>query len=522
MKNKLLKGIVWAACGACFLMPMTAAANQAVLKEKNLYEIRTLTGQNQPGYSDGAAQAASLYTPASIIELNNGGILISDSDNHLLRLLSSNQVTSYSGLILDFDEQGFPIGAYNDGNNDSAFYNKPAGLAQDVQGNIYVADSGNHSIRMITTDGIVKTIAGNGEIGFQDGTGERAKLYSPSDVAVDHKGNVYVADTLNHVIRKIDANGAVTTLNKRSERVVEYFPGVVTEAGDFKDGRLSEALFNEPTGLAIDELGNLYVSDSGNQRIRYIDFEQGIVKTVAGGGEYERNALYAPGAYANGEAEQARFSSPTGISVASDGSLLIADRNNHVIRLLADGIVYTLAGQEEESGKSDGVIGAAELNEPTDVIERSDGTLLVTDSSNNRLRVIQRYEQQAHDEDGNIHVMVEGKLLVSDVAAKLQGGRTYVPLRALAEHFGYRIHVDKQSSQVRVTINSSLSYLFSEDGQSIVKQTSEGTETLDASGIVVDHRLLVPVRFIAEQLGYDVQWDRQQQHVVVRSALFQS
>src|SRR5690606_41146237 len=104
-----------------------------------------------------------------------------------------------------------------------------------------------------------------------------------------------------------------------------------------------------------------------------------------------------------------------------------------------------------------------EQSEPTADLDRSDGTLLETDSSNKRLLVIQRYEQQAHDEGGNIHVMVEGKLLVSDVAAKLQGGRTYVPLRALAEDFGYRIHVDKQSSQVRVTINSSLSYLFSED-----------------------------------------------------------
>lgn len=520
MKARLLKGIAAAVCGACFVMPISVAANQSVLQEKALYEIRTLTGQFQPGYSDGSVQDASLYTPVSIIELNDGNLLISDSDNHLLRLLSSNQLTSFSGLILDFDDQGYPVGAFEDGDNASAFYNKPAGLAQDEQGNIYVADSGNHSIRMVTLTGEVKTIAGTGVLGYQDGAGEQAMLYGPSDVAVDHNGNIYVADTLNHAIRKIDAQGIVTTLNQRSERVVEYYPGMVTDAGDFKDGPLSEALFNEPTALALDEQGNLYVSDTGNQRIRYIDFERGTVTTVAGGGEYEDNALYVEGAYGDGAAEEARFSSPAGISVAADGSLLIADRNNHAIRLLTDGAVYTLAGQAEENGKPDGVLSAAMLNEPTDVIERADGTIAVTDSSNNKVRVIQRYVQQEHEEDGSIHVFIDGKLLQTDVAAVLRNGRTYVPLRALAEELGYNVQYDRLNDQVSIAIDADLTYIFSVAEQSIMKQTSEGMETLDATSIVVDNRLLVPVRFVTEQLGYDVQWDQQQQHVVVRPALF--
>lgn len=519
---RLLKGIAFVVCGACLIMPMTAAASQTVLKESSLYEVRTLTGQFQPGYSDGSAQNASLYTPASIIELNDGGLLISDSDNHLLRLLASDQVTSYSGLILDFDDQGYPIGAFKDGDNNSSFYNKPAGLAQDEQGNIYIADSGNHSIRMITPKGEVTTIAGAGVLGYQNGTGEQAQLYAPSDVAVDHNGNIYIADTLNHVIRKIDVEGVVSTLTKRSERNVEYYPGMVTEAGDFKDGPLAEALFNEPTALALDEQGNLYVSDTGNQRIRYIDFEQGTVTTVAGGGAYEDRALYVAGAYEDGAAEEARFSSPAGISIAKDGSLLIADRNNHAIRLLADGTVHTLAGQAEENGKPDGVLYAAMLNEPTDVIERANGTIVVTDSSNNKVRVIQRYEQQEHEEDGNIHVFIDGKLLHTDVEAMLSNGRTYVPLRALAEQLGYEVRHDKLNNQVSVTIDSELSYIFSEYEQYIMKQTSEGIEELDATSIVVDNRLLVPVRFVAEQLGYDVQWDHQQKHVVVRPTLFQS
>jgi len=520
MKQKLLRGLAVSVCGAMLLAPMSVSANQAVLKDRHLYEVRTLTGQFQPGFLDGSAHTASLYNPTSIMELNDGTLLISDTDNHLLRLYSYDQVTRYSGTILDLDEHGHPLGAFHDDSKENAFYSHPSGLAIDQQGNIYVADSNNHSIRIITQQGEVKTIAGTGVLGYKDGRGKDAQFYAPSDVAVDGKGNIYVADTLNHAIRKIDASGNVTTLNKLSDRIVEFFGGMVSEAGDYNDGPLSEALFNEPTALAIDEKGNLYVSDTGNQRIRYIDLTAQEVTTVAGGGSYGQNDLYAEAAYQDGAAEQARFSSPMGLSIASDGSVLIADRNNHTIRLLADGMVYTLAGQAEEHGRLDGVMIAAMLNEPTDVIELRDGSLAITDSSNNKVRIIKRYEQPQHEEDGSIHVIINGKLLLSDVVPQLHAGRTYVPLRALVEELGYEITYNKESRQTSLVIDEHTSLIFSDRGEATVRLTEEEAISIDSTSIMVQNRLFVPVRFVTEELGYDVQWDQEQKHVVIRPYLF--
>ena len=519
MKVALRQAVALAACSACLLFPLTTGASGQVLNKKGLYELRTLTGQFQPGYNDGTSTTGRLYSPTSLLQLRDGSILISDSDNHRLRLLKDDALTSYSGLVLDFDEQGFPIGAYSDGTHDTAFYSNPAGITQDAAGNIYVADSSNHSIRKLTPDGQVITLAGNGLPGNQDGKQENARFFYPSDVAVDGKGNVYVADTLNHAIKKIDGNGNVTTLTNNALRVVELYPGVVEDSGDFKDGPLSEALFNEPTGLAIDDKGNLYVSDTGNQRIRYIDFASGTVSTVAGGGSYEATSLYVEGEYVDGAAVDARFSSPTGLSIARDGSLLVADRNNHAIRLIADGQVHTIAGQGAEYGREDGILKAASLNEPTDVIELQDGSLAIADSSNNKIRIVQRYAAPQHEEDGNIHIIIEGELLATDVAPQLKQGRTYVPLRALADQLGYKVSYDRSNGQVSLVINSELSYTFSENGAAVVKTTSAGVETLTETSIMYQNRLLVPVRFITEQLHYDVQWDAEFKHVVIRTPI---
>lgn len=508
-----------AVCTACLLLPMSVAANQEILSKKGLYELRTLTGQFKPGYNDGTSKTGSLYTPTALVELGDGSILISDTDNHRIRVHHNDQLNSYSGLVLDFDEQGFPIGAYADGNHDSAFYNEPAGLAVDKQGNVYVADSSNHSIRKLTPSGEVITIAGNGLAGDADGVKQEARFYYPSDVAVDEQGNVYVADTLNHVIKKIDSSGKVTTLNKRSERVVEYYSGVVEEAGDFKDGKLSEALFNEPTGLAIDEHGNLYVSDTGNQRIRYIDLTAQTVTTVAGSGQYEAQALYVAGDYMDGEATEARFYGPTGLTVARDGSVLIADRFNHAIRILAEGKISTLAGTDAEHGKADGILAAAELNEPTDVIELHNGQLAIADSSNNKVRIISRYQAPEHIEDGHIHVIINGDLLETDVPPQISKGATFVPLRALADHLGYDVKYNSKEKSVSLVINDKLSYQFAGNGAA-VKLLAGEESIMDASSMIYQDRLLVPVRFVTEELGFDVQWDGENKHAVIRTPIF--
>ncbi|MEG0439503.1 MAG: copper amine oxidase [Solibacillus sp.] len=393
MKHQILKKyiVITSVCLTALATPFVAHGAGVLDSERGLLELRTMIGQSKADFNDGSTADASLFYPTSLLQQSDGSLLISDTNNHKIRMLANNQLTTLSGHIVDFDESSMPVGSYGDGAIDVAMYQSPGGLSMDGQGQIYIADTNNHSIRLITKKGTVTTIAGSWQPGDQDGKGTAAGFYYPSDVAVDSQGNVYVADTLNHLIRKIDKKGNVTTLNKASERVVEYFPGVLEYSGDFADGSLAEAMFNEPTDLAIDDQDNLYVSDKGNQRIRYIDFATNKVSTIAGNGLYESDELYVKGAYVDGKASVARLSSPAGITVTQSGVVLVADTLNHVIRAIHNGNVTTLAGIGEEYGFADGVLSSAVLNEPTDVIELANGNIAIADSSNNRIRVVQSY-----------------------------------------------------------------------------------------------------------------------------------
>lgn len=521
MKSLIKRSLVVGICSISLTVPLHANANERVFQQKELYEIRTLSGQFKAGIVDGNLLESHFASPSAILEMVDGNLLVSDTENHLIRYIDSKSVSSYSGNILDFDAQGFAVGAYNDGAKDSAFFNSPLGLAQDVQGNIYVADSKNHAIRKIALNGTVSTVAGDGILGIRDGIGRDSRFYLPSDLVVDNHGNIYVTDTLNHAIRKIDASGNVTTLNKLSEKVVEYHSGAIVDTGDFKDGQLEEALFNEPSSLAIDHKGNLYVSDTGNQRIRYIDFTTNTVTTVAGGGLLHEESLYVATGYKDGDALDARFANPSGINLASDGTLLIADSNNHVIRVLTDGKVMTLAGQSELEGKFDGLMSTGQFSRPTDVLERTDGSIVITDSENNKVRVIQRYTVENHTEDGQIHVFVNGKFVKSDVATQKIDNELYVPIQAITETLGYEVktHLFKQTSTV--IVNDQLKYVFSTKGSTIKKVSSTGEEKLAITGLYYKNELLLPTNFITQEFGLDVTWDEPKQHLVIRSKIFE-
>jgi sugar lactone lactonase YvrE len=149
------------------------------------------------------------------------------------------------------------VSGYADGPAAEAQFNGPRGVAVDAKGNVYVADTGNHRIRMISPAGQVTTLAGGSEPGYKDGKGSEARFNYPADIAADAAGNLYVADTANHCIRKITPEGVVTTLAGNGK------PGDT-------DGPLAEAQFRAPEGVAVDSQGNVYVADTGNQRIRKI------------------------------------------------------------------------------------------------------------------------------------------------------------------------------------------------------------------------------------------------------------
>jgi sugar lactone lactonase YvrE len=211
---------------------------------------------------------------------------------------------------------------FNDGQLAQARFSDPFGVAVDAKGNVYVADAGeSNRIRKVTPEGNVTTLAG-GEEGFQDGQGAAAKFNTPSALAVDAQGNLFVADTGNNRIRKVKPDGTVTTIAGSGK------------AG-FNDGAAGEAMFNAPVGVAVDAQGEVYVADTYNDRIRKVT-KDGQVVTVAGGGA-------SPG-YLDGAAMSATFDTPCGILVAPNGDVFIADTGNNAIRKLTkEGQVTTYA-----------------------------------------------------------------------------------------------------------------------------------------------------------------------------------
>lgn len=522
-KNALKMGLLGLGLAVGLSLPAAAyaASDTGWTQSSKLYEIRTWAGKSEPGHINGAFDAATFQHPRAALALPDGRLLVSDGENHYIRVVSAKGTSDYAGTALGEDETGSPLGGYHDDVAAKSAFNRPAGLAIDGQGIVYVADSDNHAIRAIAKDGKVTTLAGNGKLGLQDGVGAEASFHTPLDVAADGKGNVYVADTLNHVIRKIDAAGKVTTLTAPSTRIFEYFPGAVDTAGDYRDGKIAEAKFNEPSGLALDTAGNLYVSDRGNQRIRYIDFKAGTVTTVAGGGSLGEQDAYVQGEYVDGAAAASRFNAPEGLTVAPDGSVIVADSLNHAIRLIKNGKVTTLAGIPEQFGKADGVAGHAQFNHPTDVTLLADGRLVIVDEFGNKVRALQKYAKPAAMPSNQIAVLLNGKLLPSDVPAQIRNNAVLLPVRSVGNALGYKVGFDAKTGAALLSKDGVVYTIKSGSGK-VTKTVGGKTETiaLNAPAIDFSKRMFIPVRFFATESGLDIQWDAAGKAVIIRNYQF--
>lgn len=502
------------------------AKTDAVNSLKPLYEVRTFAGSGAFGLIDDKPSISAFREPSSLLfDPKDHAYLAADTRNQKLRYVSSTEAATVAGIYFGEDEWNAPLGSLLDGAADKAAFNEPEGLAEDANENVYVADAGNNAIRKIDNNGNVTTIAGSGLYGSADGKGADATFNHPMDIAVSKTGVVYVADTLNHAIRQIK-DGVVSTLTAPSSRLVEYTPGAVEVGGDYADGPIAQAKFNEPSGLAIDAKGNLYVSDTGNDRIRYIDFASGKVKTVAGGktgaaAAYAANATYAEGGYADGAAENAQFRAPRGIAVTPEGGLLIADSLNHVIRYLLRGNVTTVAGTPGEAGRTDGLAASALLNKPADVVWLGGGAFAVADSGSNSIREVVPYAVPANVKaDGSIHLLYGSSVLTSDADPVIKQGVTFVPVRVIAEKLGYAV----QYSGGQTTLKSgSTAYTVKAGSGVIVKQTEGQPSTtmkLNVSPFNLNGRLFLPVRFFAEELGLDVQWLADSRSVLLRDHVF--
>ncbi|MFI5185178.1 MAG: NHL repeat-containing protein [Chitinophagales bacterium] len=265
--------------------------------------VKTFAGSGAVGSTDGPGIAASFFNPGGVAADKNGNVYVADTHNSLIRKISPDGIVT---TIAGKRENSFIRG------DSSARFDNPSGIAVDVNGNVYVADWANNLIRKISPAGKVTNLAGSGLPGSKDGIGSSASFYLPWGIAVDTANNVYVADSYNNMIRKINPAGVVTTLAGK-------------KAKGSANGIGAEASFFHPAGIALDKQDNVYVADMGNNKIRRIS-PDGIVTTLAGSGE--RGA-------SNGRDTNASFYKPYGVAVDRDGNVYVADYQNNLVRKIS-------------------------------------------------------------------------------------------------------------------------------------------------------------------------------------------
>lgn len=369
--------------------------------------------------------------PRGIAIDSNGVFYVGDYGANVVRRVSSTGVVStYAGTA--------PLAGSNDGTISTALFNGPSGIAFDTAGNIYVADTLNNTVRKITPAGTVTTLAGMaGRTSSVDGSATSARFEDPYAVAVDGSGNLYVADSTDHSIRKVTSSGTVTTL--------------AGKGGSFGslDGTGTAARFNAPLGIAADSAGNVYVADTGNSTVRKIT-ATGVVTTLAGSAGL--------GGSNDGTGSAARFSGPYGIAVDnSTGNLYVVESSAVVRKVTAAGLVTTVAGTSGTNGFTNGTGTAARFSVPFDIAVDGAGNLYVSDHGNHAVR------------------MVTPAGVVTTLAGSGSAGKTDSTGTAASFKFPSGIAAD----------NSGTVYLADTDNQVIRKITSAGVvTTIAGTGIL--------------------------------------
>lgn len=342
--------------------------NNRVRKVSLAGVITTIAGNGQYGYSGngGLATSAALSYPQSIALDGAGNMYIADSDNQVIRKVSTAGIISTIG--------GNGLGYSGDGGAaTNAEMEYPEGIALDPAGNLYIADSSNNRIRKVSAPGIITTIAGTNTSGYSGdgGRASLAQLSNPAGVALDAVGNLYVADSGNYVIRKISPAGTITTV-----------AGTGTEGYSGDGSTATAATFSYLRGITSDLAGNLYVADTYNQRIRKIAVG-GIVTTVAGNG----SSGYSGD---SGMATSAQLSYPSGVALDTLGNLYIADSNNFVVRKVSTlGVITTVAGNGSNGYSGDGgPATSAEISYISVVGVDASGNLYIADDDNGVIRKV--------------------------------------------------------------------------------------------------------------------------------------
>ncbi|HTR52766.1 MAG TPA: hypothetical protein VMJ10_18760 [Kofleriaceae bacterium] len=336
--------------------------NNVIRKVSPTGVVTTFAGMTGvAGSADGTGSAAQFTTPFSIATDAAGNLYVADYGDAIREITPDGTVTTIAGII--------GMAGSADGTGSAARFSTPEGVAVDGSGNVYVADTGNNTIRMIAPGGVVTTIAGHaGSTGSADGNGSAARFKSPTSLALDGSGNLYVADSLSDTIRKITPQGDVTT-----------FAGLAGITGS-TDGTGSAARFDYPDGLAFDAAGDLLVADAHNSTVRKID-PAGAVTTWLGNPNMAGSA--------DGTGSAALFRNPAAIAVDSAGAVYVTDAGADTIRKVTPArVVTTLAGLATSFGSADGTGSAAQFFGPTGVGVGSGGLVYVADTNNCTLRAV--------------------------------------------------------------------------------------------------------------------------------------
>ncbi len=330
------------------------------------YIVRTVAGGAAPAQiqpipgGGGAGVALDRAGNVYFVSFSNSSVWKMDASTGLLTRVAGNGTPGFSG----------------DGGPAVNGQILPAGIALDMAGNLYIADTVNHRIRKVS-NGIITTVAGNGSSGFSgdNGPAVAAQLNFPVDVTVDASGAIYISDGNNNRVRKV-VNGVITTVAGN---------GVPFLGGDYGPATLASLT---PGGVAVDASGNLYISDIGNNRIRKVT--NGIITTIAGS-----PGTGAPGSFGGdgGPATSAQLSQPRGITLDSAGNVYFADSANHRIRRIANGVITTFAGSGTTGGLGgfggdNGPATSALLSQPSSLVISADGTVYIGDSGNARVRKV--------------------------------------------------------------------------------------------------------------------------------------
>jgi uncharacterized protein (TIGR03437 family) len=330
--------------------------------------LTVVAGNGIPGFSgdNGLATSAELNYPGGVVIDAVGTLYIADTYNYVVRKVTNGVITTVAGngKFGFAGDGGFAINAQLE---------FPQGVAVDAAGNLYIADSGNNRIRKIS-GGVISTFAGGGTSLGDNGPATSAELGWPSGVALDTAGNLYIADTDADRIRKV-TNGVITTVAGGATCVNLMSCGF---AGD--GGPATSAQLLSPTGIAVDSAGDLYIADTENSAIRKVS--GGVITTITGDGSFGFSGD-------NGPAADAELQEPFGIALDSAGNLYISDTGDFRIRKISNGVITTMAGNGTQGFSGDnGPATNAELELPGGVAADSAGNVYIADSDNQRVRKV--------------------------------------------------------------------------------------------------------------------------------------